>query len=292
MRTIVASLACYGLGALQRYLGAAATPAALAELPKPRHVFKGKFMKSLSATGILALVLLSGGCAGGQNAVPAANQTLASFALSGPHGIPRDACAVISTSQNFNGTPISKGSWILFSSQLSVRGSEAPMVLLMRQSLITFSVGQTHYAIEGPNMRLELTDGHAVHLHFPAFGDHWQMTAPYAATGRDFLNGIAYQTTNRLPGNITHATWSAKFYGKAGREIRWRWGAAVYSTLSSRYNKLEVKAVDDAHYPPYNTNRAGTPEAFKQYVTGGGTGDGGNNYTGTMSSPVTVTPCK
>jgi hypothetical protein len=248
-------------------------------------------MKSLYATGILSLVLLSGGCAGGQGAVPSASQPLTSVVLSGAHGANRDACAVISTSQDFNGTPISKGSWILFSSELSVRGTKAPMLLLMRQSLITFTVGRTHYAIEGPNMRLVLTDGHAVHLHFPPFADHWAMTAPYAATGRDFLNGIAYQTTNRLPGNITNATWSAKFYGKGDHEIKWQWGAAVYSKLTNRYGKLEVKALDDAHYPPYNTNRAGTPEAFKEYVTGGATGDGGSNYTGTMSSPVTVTPC-
>ncbi len=248
-------------------------------------------MKSLYASGILSLVLLAGGCAGGQTAVPSASQTLTSLALSGNENSNKDACAVISTSQNFNGTPISKGSWILFSSELSVRGTKAPMLLQMRQSLITFSVGQTHYAIEGPNMRLELTDGHTVHLHFPPFGDRWAMTAPYAATGRDFLNGIAYQTTNRLPGDITDATWSAKFFGKDGRAIQWQWGAAVYNKLTNRYAKLNVKALDDANYPPFNTNRAGTPEAFKQYVTGGGTGNGGTNYTGTMSSPVSVTPC-
>jgi hypothetical protein len=248
-------------------------------------------MKSLYASGILALVLLSGGCTGGQTAVPSASQPVMPLALLGAQAADKDACAVISTSQDFNETPISKGSWILFSSELSVQGTKAPMLLEMRQSLITFSVGQTHYAIQGPNMRLELNDGHAVRLHFPPFGDRWRLTAPYAATGRDFLNSVAYQTSKQLPGNITHVTWSAKFYGKGGREIKWQWGAAVYSELTSRYGKLEVKALDDAHYPPYNTNRAGTPEAFKEYVTGGATGDGGDNYTGTMSSPVTVTPC-
>jgi hypothetical protein len=199
---------------------------------------------------------------------------------------------VNATSQGFNGTSISKGSWILFSSEFSSVGAKAPMVLEMRQSLVTFSVGQTHYAIEGPNMRLELREGRTVNLRFPPFGDHWQMIAPDAATGRDFLNSIGYETNNRLPGNLTNVTWSAKFYGKDGRAIKWQWGAAVYTKLTNRYGKLGVKALDDANYPPFNTNHAGTPEAFKQYVTGGGTGDGGTNYTGTMSSPVTVTPCR
>jgi hypothetical protein len=283
-----------GLFSCYQCLTAAIIAVSLPE-PKSRHVFnmflRGNFMKSLYASGILSLVLL-GGCAGGQTAVPSASQPLASLALSGTPGAHPGACAAISTSQNFNGTPISKGSWMLFTSELSVRGSKAPIVLEMRQSLITFKVGQTHYAIEGPNMRLELTNGHTVQLHFPAFGDQWKLTAPYAATGRDFLNSIAYQTTNHLPGDITDATWSAKFFGKDGRAIQWQWGAAVYNKLTNRYAKLNVKALDDANYPPFNTNRAGTPEAFKQYVTGGGTGNGGTNYTGTMSSPVSVTPCK
>src|ERR1700683_653344 len=109
-------------------------------------------MKSLNASGILSLVLLFGGCSGGQSALPSSSQPVTSFTLSATHGANRDTCAAISSSQDFNGTSIAKGSWILFSSELSVRGTKAPIVLEMRQSLITFSVGQTHYAIEGPNM--------------------------------------------------------------------------------------------------------------------------------------------
>jgi hypothetical protein len=248
-------------------------------------------MKSLYGTGILSLVLLAGGCAGGQNAVPSASQTLTALALSGAQGRHGDGCPVTSTSVNFNGTPISKGSWLLFSSQLSLRGPQAPIVLEMRQSLITFSVGQTHYAIEGPNMRLELTDGNAVRLQFPPFGDHWKMVAPDTATGWDFLNSIAYQTSNHLPGNITHVSWGAKFYGKDDRPIKWRWGAAVYTKLPNQYRALKTKPLTDSRYAPFNTDPAGTPEAFKQYVVGGGTGDGGKNYTGSMGSAVTFTPC-
>jgi hypothetical protein len=248
-------------------------------------------MKSLYATGILSLVLLFGGCAGGQTALPSASQTLSSLAFSRAHGPHADACAVISSSLNFNGTPISKGSWILFSSVLSEQGTKGPLRLTVRQSLVTFSVGQTHYTIEGPNMDLALNSGTAVRLSFPAYGDHWRMIAPYMATGGDFLNSIAYQTTNHLPGDITHVTWSAKFYGEDDRPIKWRWGAAVYTKLANRYGALKTEPLTDPHYPPYNNDRAGTPEAFKQYVIAGGTGDGGKNYTGSMGSAVTVTPC-
>jgi hypothetical protein len=86
-------------------------------------------------------------------------------------------------------------------------------------------------------------------------------------------------------------TWSAKFYGKYDRPIKWRWGAAVYSKLSNHYGALKTEPLTDPRYPPYNADPAGTPEAFKQYVIAGGTGDGGKNYTGSLSSAVTITPC-
>ena len=63
-------------------------------------------------------------------------------------------------------------------------------------------------------MDLALDGGKAVRLSFPAYGDHWRMIAPYSAIGSDFLNNIAYQTPNHLPGSITNVTWSAKFYGQ------------------------------------------------------------------------------
>src|SRR5262249_5015281 len=39
-----------------------------------------------------------------------------------------------------------------------------------------------------------------------------------------------------------------------------------------------------------NTDKAGTPEAYKAYVTGGATGGGGNNYTGNPSANTQLTP--
>lgn len=265
-----------GLGVLQPATGVAGHRAVARRFRKTLS-----FGKSSSALGILSIAFLCSACGGGQTALPSIAD-----------GASPDKCAMVSTSVDFNGTAISKASWILFSSAFSVPGPKGPIGLSMRQSLITFSVGRTRYAIEGPNMNLTLSDAKTVRLAFPPFGDHWEMIAPYGATGWDFLNAIAYQTRNRLPGNITNVTWSAKFYSKDGHPIKWRWGAAAYTKLTNLYGKLETKPLGDKHYPPYNSDRAGTPEAFKLYVVGGGTGDGGDNYTGTMNRPVAITPCR
>jgi hypothetical protein len=240
--------------------------------------------------GVLFLTLAFAGCSSG-GPLPQAASSQSSFTavVPGASALHREACAASSTSVNFNGTPISKGSWLLFSSVLSEQGTKGALRLAVRESFVTFSIGQTHYSIEGPNMDLTLDSGRTVRLSFPAY--HWRMLAPYGATGSEFLNSIAYQLPNHLPGSITNVTWSAKFYGKYDRPIKWRWGAAVYSKLSNHYGALKTEPLTDPRYPPYNADPAGTPEAFKQYVIAGGTGDGGKNYTGSLSSAVTITPC-
>jgi hypothetical protein len=71
--------------------------------------------------------------------------------------------------------------------------------------------------------------------------------------------------------------------------VNWQWAAAVYTNFTTAYNALGVKPVDDKVQNPYlNADHAGTPENFKQFVIGGATGGGASNYTGSLSSTVTV----
>jgi hypothetical protein len=237
--------------------------------------------------GAIALSVLSAGCASGQNALP---QAVTGQNISRPslplHG---GACAPISSSANFNGTAIAPGSWIWFSSVVSVPGYKGTLQVEMTKSQITFSDGSRIYTIDGPAMTFALTDGDGAHLTFKT--SRFRLKAPNGTAGNDFLNGIAYQTTSGLPGGIQNVTWSAKFYSTSKQQINWQWGAAVYTTFTNAYGQLGVKALDDNHYPPYNADDAGTPEAFKQYVTGGATGGGGSNYTGGLSGTTKITPC-
>jgi hypothetical protein len=73
--------------------------------------------------------------------------------------------------------------------------------------------------------------------------------------------------------------------------VQWHFGAAAYTNLPIDYTTLNVKPCDDANASNYpNNDHAGTPEAFKVYLTAGATGGGGNNYTGNASPNVQTTP--
>jgi len=128
-------------------------------------------------------------------------------------------------------------------------------------------------------------------LNFDITNGQWHLTAPFGTSGNDFLTGIAYYVPNDLPGGIKNVTWSAVFQSSQPHQIHWQAAAAVYNTFTGQYDQLGVKPLDDNHYAPNNSDHAGTPENYKQYVTGGATGGGGSNYTCSYGPTVNVTPC-
>jgi hypothetical protein len=74
--------------------------------------------------------------------------------------------------------------------------------------------------------------------------------------------------------------------------VGWQWAAAVYTSLThfdpnnpTDLNAVGVKAVDDnkADVNYKNSDHAGTPENYLNYVIGGARGGGGNNFTGGYS---------
>src|SRR5262249_47624415 len=94
------------------------------------------------------------------------------------------------------------------------------------------------------------------------------------------------------PGGIKQVTWSAAFWSDTkGVTANWKWAAAVYKTFSTDNNALGVKPVDNKDMSIYkNDNQSGAPEAFRTFVTKGGRGDGGTNYTGGFTGGKGVTP--
>src|SRR5258708_13791470 len=67
------------------------------------------------------------------------------------------------------------------------------------------------------------------------------------------------------------------------------WAKTAYSVFSTYYNAIGVKPVDDNKESQYqNSDHAGTPENFESKVTGGATGGGGSNYTGSYSGTVSL----
>jgi len=75
-------------------------------------------------------------------------------------------------------------------------------------------------------------------------------------------------------------------------KMSWQWAAAVYQTFTTNYSAVGIKPTDDSTTSIYkNSDHAGTPENFKQFVVGGARGGGGSNFTGSNSATVTVSPC-
>ncbi len=204
-------------------------------------------------------------------------------------------CAAVTATQNFNGQAIAKRSWILFTSITQFPGNQNGAQVEMKDSKIVFSDGLHNYRVTGPdmtfrygapNVRLRFNSGNK----FTKGG--WTMRAPLNTAGNDFIDDIAWRVTRDLPGNIQNVTWSAKFYSRSDiQQMHWQWGGAVYTRFTSNYSRLAVKPLDDQKYPPYNNDKAGTPERYKGWVAQGATGNGGNDYTGVGGPTVNVTPC-
>ena len=245
----------------------------------------------------LTLAVLVAGCGGGGNSVvpnSGASNTLAMHRSGNPIGINGGECAPTTNTQGFNGTAIPKGSWIWFSSVMTPVGGKGAFDVSMYYSKITFNDGTKNVEIDGPGMNLNMLPSFTqAYLSYDGYNNNWNEITPVGTSGNDFLNGIAYYVPNGLPGGIKNVTWSAQFFSPTGQQLHWQWAAAVYTNFSSDYNVLtqSVKPLDDNHFPPKNSDHAGTPEAYKQYVIGGATGGGGSNFTGSYGPTVTVTPC-
>jgi hypothetical protein len=129
-----------------------------------------------------------------------------------------------------------------------------------------------------------------------ATNNRWSTIVPRAtvngnSTIRTFLDGLAYLVpAGGYPNGIQSMTWSAAFSTDSpGITFQWQWAAAEYTTFSAVYgngtntNILGVVPVD-------GTDPAGTPASFKAFLTDGGSGGGGTNWTGFYVGSAGVAP--
>jgi len=178
-------------------------------------------------------------------------------------------------SSNFNGIAIAPGSDLWFTAVFSVRGQNPSVGGTVRlvNSSITFIANGVTYHVAVPD---------AVFTFSP--------TAPLSFQGDAFLAGVALPLPGGLPGGVTPVAWTGTFLtDMPSATLTWRWGAAAYTSFTSDYNALQVKPLDDNRATLYaNPDHAGTPESRKGFLTGGGRGGGGANYTGSPTPPATL----
>jgi hypothetical protein len=197
-------------------------------------------------------------------------------------------------STNFNPTPIAAGSTLWFSSAFQAHGvGNGPVTLQFINQTIAFTANGTSYSVNVPNATVTFSSSTtAATTTFNASTNTWTTAVPSNLAGNVFFSGAALAVPAGLPGNIMGVTWKGQMQSDTSNvQVQWQWGTAVYTSFATDYTTLNVKPVDDGHASSYqNNDKAGTPEAFKAYLTSGATGGGASNYTGQPSQNTQLTP--
>jgi hypothetical protein len=195
-------------------------------------------------------------------------------------------------SSNFNGTAIATGSTVWFNSVVKVSGvGSSGATLHIDHSVVDYTVKGVTNEVAVPDATLIFDPTATVATTtFDAGSNSWTTTVPLGVGGNAFLDAFGLSLPGGLPGGANPVTWKGTFEtDTAGVSVNWQFGAAVYTQFSTDYNALNVKAVDSNSASTYkNSDHAGTPEAFKTFVTGGARGGGGSNWTGSYSATVSI----
>lgn len=208
-------------------------------------------------------------------------------------GPPSGTSSIVS---NFNGTAIPAGDSIWFSSVLKVSGiGTSPVRVFLRAASVQFTAAGQTYLLPVPDATITFSpSATSAFTAYDPSRNEWITTLPSTGlAGNDFLSGLTFMAhAGGLSGGINPVTWTGTFYSDtAGVSVNWQWAAAVYTSFGTDYRTLGVKPVDDNSASQYkNSDHAGTPEAFKTFVTGGARGGGGSNYTGSYSGTASVIP--
>lgn len=246
----------------------------------------------VASLGVLVLTLFVAGCGGGSqsfggvaagpNFTPVGSNIV-------PGGLQEDAspdaCKAVSSSQNFNNHGIQVGRWIWFSGIFTARGVSNNEILV-RNSTITFTTRRRVFKMNAPDMRIYIHRNHRARL---GWNRGWVEEVPNRHKGQIFADGVPMHLKYFVPGGTKNVTWSARFYARHIEKFSWQWGAAVYTDFSNGPKKLDVKPT---RFFDKNADPAGTPLAFTSYLVPGGTGTGGKDYTGGLSTAVNITPCR
>lgn len=195
---------------------------------------------------------------------------------------------------NFNGTAISGGNTIWFTSVLKPSGlGSSPVTIFVRKSTITFTANGTNYTITAPDSNVIFSPtATSATISFDSTKNVWQITVPSSGlAGNTLLDAVQFAVpAGGLPGGIQNVTWQANFStDTSGISMNWQWAAAVYTSFNANYTSLGVKPVDDTKASQYpNSDHAGTPENYKSDVVGGAMGGGSSNFTGSYSGTASL----
>lgn len=153
----------------------------------------------------------------------------------------------------------------------------------------TVTIGSTTYAV--PNSEVYYSPyATAATTTWDPVNNEWDTVVPKSLGGNVFASGLGFVAPAAIAKG-TKVTWNATISSDtAGVTVAWQWAAATYSSFNTDPSQLGMKACDDgkAQTAYQNGDKAGTPENYKSYLTAGGTGGGGTNYTGAFTGATNV----
>jgi len=201
-------------------------------------------------------------------------------------------------SKDFTSTPIAAGRRLWFSSVVKLNGRSSTQAAKLRvdQSTIEFLLNGSPVSVDVPPATITFDPAAtAASTTWDTASQSWVTRVPAKFTGNVFLTGVAYPVPASISAAVKDVKWAARFSQSAPAGIvpEWKWAAAVYTSFGSSPSAYRVKPIESNTLNPYlNSNKAGTPEAYKAYVISGALGGGGSNYTGNYTGALKVsTPC-
>jgi len=218
---------------------------------------------------------------------------------------PPPPCTETATnSSNFNGTSVPGGSYIWFNANF--KANHVPSTggtIDFTNGNISFTAGGTSYSLPVPNAKITFSpSASCTSTTFDSITNTWMTTVPLSGDDEIFLTGLAWPVpTGGLPGGANPVNFSGTYSAESsapGLSIEMKWGAAAYSSFTTDYNSLQIKAGHQTACGPSNGDHAGTPEGvdntntpWKKHVVGGARGGGGSNFTGSWSGTLNISIC-
>ncbi len=177
----------------------------------------------------------------------------------------------------------------------------SPIQIAVRKSRITF--GSWPYVIAVPDSTVVFDPSISVPSRL--WAGSLQLSVAYSpsqVSREPLFDALPYEAPIPfIPRSSGPVTWTATFTAsRPGIIIGWAWSAAVYShfgtvgTYQLKPLSGPIAQVNPQAGPPdlyQNADKAGTAEAYKQFVVAGAMGNGAPDYTGARSETALVAAC-
>jgi hypothetical protein len=217
---------------------------------------------------------------------------------------PPPCTATATNSSNFNGTSVPAGSYIWFNAHFKANNVPSSGTIIdFTNGNISFTAGGTSYSLSVPNAKITFSaSASCTSTTFDTVTNTWMTTVPISGDDEIFLTGLAWPVpSGGLPGGANPVNFSGTYSSETnapGLSIQMQWSAAAYSSFTTDYNALQIKAGHQTACGQSNGDHSGTPEGvdntntpWKKYLVGGPRGGGGSNFTGSWSGTLSINIC-